>query len=326
MIKINKTPFEQAVSELGGLKSSFDILPRHITDTVCEVRLRAGHQIILETVNNRIKIGGTVTTEQIAECIREFCGYSIHSYEKQFREGWLTLKGGHRAGFTGTAVLKDGRVENVRDVSSVNLRIAKQYIGCGENLHSKIYASKNFSGLLIIGRPMSAKTTVLRDLCRLLSKNHKISLIDERGELAAVHNAVPTLDVGENTDVLSNFPKGQGIMTALRNLSPEYVLCDEIGWEEKELTAVANSGVRIIVTAHSGNLEEAYSSNRIRALLETGGISHIALLGYGKNIGRVEAYELNKHKHFSSDCNCYCGDNSRTLFFKPIENAGGVIT
>jgi len=308
MIIAKKTPFERAVEYLGCMKQQFSGLPRHITDTVCEIRIRAGQPIMLELSegNKRLKLGEAITMEQISDCVREFCGYSIHSYEKQFKEGWLTLAGGHRAGFTGTAVLRNGTVDNIRDISSVNLRIAKQYIGCAEDLFARLHSEsenllgeQEFNGLLIIGKPMSAKTTVLRDLCRLISANHKIALIDERSEVAAVHNGVPTLDVGENTDVLNNFPKAQGIMTALCSLSPEYVVCDEMGWEVEELTALANSGVKMLLTAHSGGLGEAYSSVRIRKLLTSGGISHISLLGHGKNIGKVEFYGTNKYSEYS---------------------------
>ena len=327
MILSKKTPFEQAAGYLGGLKPRFTELPRHITDTVHEIRLRAGQPPTLECEAKRIRLNEPVSCEQIYECVREFCGHSIHSYEKQFKEGWLTLEGGHRAGFTGTAVLKDGNVENVRDVSSVNLRIAKQYVGSAEDIHQRVQASDDFSGLLIIGKPMSAKTTILRDLCRLLSAKHKIALIDERSEVAAVHKGIPALDVGENTDVLNNFPKAIGIMTALRSLSPEYVICDEIGWEYEQLTALANGGVKTVLTAHSSGLREAYSSKRIRRLLEAGGISHIAVLGNGENIGRVEFYGSNKFFADSGN-NSITGrniassrDGSGALFFLPIENA-----
>ncbi|MCL2035830.1 MAG: hypothetical protein FWG83_00380 [Oscillospiraceae bacterium] len=337
MVTAKKTPFEQAAGKLGRLKQRFFALPRSVTDAVCEIRLRAGQPITLELGNGkRIKVSNEVVTlEQISECLQEFCGHSIHSYEKQFKEGWLTIEGGHRAGFTGTAVMRDGcsGVDNVRDISSVNLRIARQFVGCAEDLYSRIKTDaganpdEDFTGLLIIGSPMSGKTTVLRDLCRLISGGHKVSLIDERSEIAAVHNGIPTLDIGENTDVLNNFPKSQGIMCALRSLSPEYVFCDEIGFEAAELTTLSNSGIKMVLTAHSGSLRQAYACVRIRQLLGVGGISHIALLGIGKNIGKVEFYGTNKHNHdFGGNSLNHNRDSGGTLFFLPPENARGYTT
>ena len=326
MITAKKTPFEQAIGYLGSLRAGFDELPRYVTETVNEIRLRAGRPIMLECKDRRIKLTEVAKYEQINECVREFCGHSIHSFEKQFKEGWLTLEGGHRAGFTGTAVLNNGKVENIRDVSSVNLRIARQYIGCAEDLYYRMSAdNSDFNGLLIIGKPMSAKTTILRDLCRLISIQNKVALIDERSEVAAMSGGIPALDVGENTDVLNNFPKGEGILTALRSLSPEYVVCDEIGRETVELAALTNSGVKMVLTAHSGSLSEAYSSERIKALLATGGISHIAVLGHGKNIGKVEFYGTNKQYENNNGGNrTHNGDRGGSLFFLPIEKAGGI--
>jgi stage III sporulation protein AA len=184
------------------------------------------------------------------------------------------------------------------------------------------------SGLLIIGRPVSAKTTVLRDLCRQISDSgRKVALIDERGEIAAVHRGVPALDVGINTDVLDCFPKGEGIMSALRNLSPEWVFCDEIGWEVEEVTAVANSGVKTVLTAHAGSVREAAASRRIAALLSSGGISHIAVLGHGKNLGRVEHYgniERIRGHGGRGDCGDSLGSGSGSVFFIPPETSRGV--
>jgi stage III sporulation protein AA len=335
MITIKKTPFEQAADYLKPITPTLTALPRAVTDTVREIRLRAGQPVTLECDKGRIRLAESerVTMPQIAECMREFCEYSLHSYEKQLKEGWLTLSGGHRAGFTGTAVLNGGKVENVRDISSVNLRIAKQYTGCADDLYFRMFGNHGLSeqndstpsGLLIIGRPMSAKTTVLRDLCRLISADFKVALIDERSEVAAVQSGngygggVPALDVGENTDVLNNFPKPQGIMSALRNLSPEYVVCDEIGWESGEIAALANSGVRMILTAHSGSLKDAYSSERICRILSTGAISHIALLGHGKNIGRVEFYGTSKYN--GGVRGGHNGNDYGSVFFLPTENA-----
>jgi len=325
MITAKKSPFEQAAGCLGALKPRFANLPRRLTDSVQEIRLRAGRPVTLECSadysERRVVLpGAAVTPEEIAECMREFCGFSVHSCEKQLREGWITLAGGHRAGFCGTAVLNNGEISSIRDVSSVNLRIARQFIGSADELYANM--DGGVTGLLIIGRPMSAKTTVLRDLCRLLSEKNKVALIDERGEIAAVHSGLPTLNVGDNTDVLDGFPKGSGIMTALRVLSPEYIICDEIGWEADEIAACSNGGVKLILTAHCGSAAEARGSKRIRTLINAGGISHTALLGYGKNIGKIEYYgscaKINGGGNRGN-----VGDGGGAFFFLPPENARG---
>jgi stage III sporulation protein AA len=316
MVTVKKTPFEQAVAYLVGLRELSE-LPRHVTDEVCEIRLRAGQPVTLELCGGkRIRLNRNVSPATINECIREFCGQSVHSHERQFKEGWLTLCGGHRAGFTGTAVLRDGKVENLRDVSSVNLRIAREHSGSADELYEKLPET---ASLLIIGKPLSAKTTVLRDLCRIISTKSKIALVDERGEIAAVHAGIPSLDVGANTDVLNGFPKDSGIMSALRNLSPEYIFCDEIAWEYDELAQVANSGVKLVLTAHAGSLHEAVNSPRIAKILDSKHITHIALLGHGKNIGKLEVFTHVEQLDFytcSGDCRNHGGSGSGGVFLR----------
>lgn len=247
---------------------------------ICEIRLRAGKQIALETVKGRFILDKTVTVQDIGECIKTFCNYSLHSYEKEIKNGYITLKGGHRAGFCGTAVIKEGRLETIKDISSINLRIAREITGCGECLADIVFAG-DFRGLLIAGKPMSGKTTVLRDVCRIIGGKNKLAVIDSRGEIGAVYGGIPQNDVGIFTDVLNGYGKSEGIEIATRTLSPEYIACDEITGEESSADKCLNSGVKTIFTLHCGTLNQAKQSE----IVKTGAISHIAFLG-GK-LGQV---------------------------------------
>ena len=103
---------------------------------------------------------------------------------------------------------------------------------------------------------MSGKTTVLRDLARLIGEHHRVSLIDSRGELAAVSDGTPCLDIGRNTDVLNGYPRYEGMTTALRTLSPEVIICDEIGSDFDAVEQCLNCGVKLVATVHAGSLSE----------------------------------------------------------------------
>ncbi len=267
------------LSYLGSVGASIAKSKYRINE-MCEIRLRAGRQIALETVKGRVTLDKIVTAQDINECIKIFCIYSVHSYEKEIQNGYITLKGGHRAGFCGTAVIKDGKLEGIKDISSINLRIAREVSGCGERL-SEVVFSEDFHGLLIAGKPMSGKTTVLRDLCRIIGNKNKLAVIDSRGEIAAVYGGIPQNDIGTFTDVLNGYGKTEGIEIATRTLSPEYIACDEITGEEDSVKMCLNSGVKIIFTLHCGNIEQAKKSKTAK----TGAISHIAFLG-GK-LGQV---------------------------------------
>ena len=264
---------DSVLSYLGTLGAAISRSKYHITD-ICEIRLRSGQPIVLETTRGRHPLDRRVTPEEIADCIKSFCRYSLHSYERELREGYITLKGGHRAGFCGSAVLRGDRIDTVKNISSINIRIAREIQGTAEPLEQTVFDS-DFRGLLIAGRPMSGKTTVLRDLCRIIGNSRKLAVIDTRSEIAASFNGVPQNDVGANTDILNGYPRSEGMEIAVRTLSPEYIACDEITGEADFAALCLNSGVKLIFTAHCGDIKQARST----PLASSGAISHIAFLG-----------------------------------------------
>lgn len=253
-----------------------------------EVRLRAGRRAVLVTADGRrIPCEGTLSREDIEECFQELCRHSVHSYAREISEGYITLEGGHRAGFCGTAVIKDGRICTLKDISSINLRLAHEIKGCGEALYHTAFSS-GIRSLLIAGRPLSGKTTVLRDITRLVGGKHRTALIDSRNEIAASSGGVPSLDVGENTDVLSGYPRYEGMMIALRTLSPEVLVCDEIGGDINAIEQCADCGVKLIATVHAASFEELDSNPVWRRLIPK--FDCTALLGgKGQTLGFREA-------------------------------------
>ncbi|GHU46978.1 stage III sporulation protein AA [Clostridia bacterium] len=286
MLTPQKTKFESALEYIKdatpALYDRIVAMPHGYFADVCELRLRAGGLAVIETLDRRIPVDVTVTGAHLTEIIKSFCGYSVYSHEKQLAEGFITLRGGHRAGFCGTAVYSNGRVTAIRDVSSINLRIAKEYLGCGEYVYERLFTdgenAGGFTGLLIAGPPRSAKTTVLRDLCRSVGYEHRVALLDERGEVAACYAGTPELSVGSNTDVLTGYNKSDGFLHALRSMSPEYVFCDEVA-ENEQLPAFADSGVIPVLTCHyRGSRDELVNSRRVHPATETCGISHVLIL------------------------------------------------
>ena len=177
-------------------------------------------------------------------------------------------------------MIRDGEVETIRYVSSLNIRIAKQVLGCGQALYEKLFAQSRQS-VLLLGPPASGKTTMLRDLCRLLGGRYRVSVVDERGELAACRQGIPAYDLGAMTDVFDGYPKDQGMQIALRVMTPDYIICDELGSEAETAAVLAsmNSGVSILATAHAGSLAQAERRPQLRCLLEAGVFRWAVLLG-----------------------------------------------
>ena len=207
-------------------------------------------------------------------------------------EGFITLEGGNRVGICGTAVTENGKIETLKYISGLNFRISGQAYGCADEIYNKCFCS-GLKSLLIIGPPMSGKTTVIKDLCRILGGRYRISVIDERGEIGAVYHGVPQNNVGRMTDVFDGYPKSKGILTAVRVMSPDIVVCDEIGGEEdcSALLSSSNTGVKVIASVHGGGLRDVIKRKNIDEIIKNGIFECFATLGTGRNVGKVIKYE-----------------------------------
>lgn len=234
---------------------------------IAELRLRAGRRAVVVTVGGRcIPCSERLSRSDIEQCFQELCGHSVHSFSREISEGYITLAGGHRVGFCGTAVMRDGRLETLRDISSMNIRFAREIVGCAAELYDRVFRD-GMCSLLLAGKPCTGKTTLLRDIARIIGADRRVALIDSRNELAAVCRGEPSLDVGENTDILCGYPKREGIMTALRTLSPDVVICDEIGGDADAVLQCIHCGAKLIATAHASSVEELYRRPDTAALL-----------------------------------------------------------
>lgn len=242
-----------------------------LLDDIQEIRLRINRPAAVWTGKNVRYItedgqltynkgSAVIASEQdVRRTFEAVCQYSVHSFQREISQGFITVRGGHRVGFCGTPVMRGGTVENIKNINAVNFRIARELKGCAEKLFEVCF-SDGLCDLLIAGVPASGKTTVLRDLTRLLGDRFKVSVIDERGEIAASWNGIPQNDIGANTDVFDGCGKAEGISAAVRVMSPQIIVCDEIGSEE-ELSALreaASCGVFTAATAHAADMSDLY--------------------------------------------------------------------
>lgn len=257
-------------------------------EAIAEIRLRTNRRAAAVTLDGRmLPCSPPFTQQDITDCFLELCRDSVHSFAREIAEGYITLPGGFRVGFCGTAVVHGGKLDSLRDISSLNIRIPREVRGCGEELCRRAF-SEGLCSLILCGKPLSGKTTVLRDMARILGAAHRTAVVDSRGELAAVQGGVPALDVGENTDILNGYSKSEGIMCALRSLSPEVIICDEIGEDAEAVRQCMSCGVKLIVSAHAGSIEELKRRPSVSGLLPY--FDKAALLG--ERGGLVEITEL----------------------------------
>ena len=271
-------------------------VPENIKKSTQEIRFKPYAPIVigLPTENVYINERGeftspdkavTIFPSEIEEMFSYICQLSVYSHSDELKNGYITAKGGHRVGIAGTAVIKDGIIEGLKDISTLNLRISRDVIGCADNVISEIYKADKILNTLILSPPGGGKTTILRDIARNLSyKKHKVCVIDERSEICSVYKGITQHDMGIHCDVLDGYPKGVGIIQALRTLSPEVIFCDEIGTQNEvnQILQGMNSGVSFILTAHAGTIEEALKRRALKELLNENIIDKLVLL-YGRN-------------------------------------------
>ena len=246
------------------------LLPRRLREAalavpekekVEELRLRQGGRLTLTLPEGEVPVPGTRVTGEDLEAVLDIAtGSSRYTASQSLRQGYLTAEGGFRIGVCGTAVLEGGEVALYRDLSSLNIRIPREQIGLADRVLPGLLAERRLESTLVISPPGGGKTTLLRDLVRALSdeKNLRVSLVDERGELAAVHRGVPQLQVGRHTDVLDACPKAQAIPTLLRAMNPQVIAVDEVAvaGDVAALEQAAGAGVVLLATVHGAGVED----------------------------------------------------------------------
>jgi stage III sporulation protein AA len=302
------------------------------TDTLEEIRIRENRplEVICRGFSRFVDENGNLSPlpdgafrpnrEDCVKLLEMLTHYSVYSFEEQLKSGYITVMGGHRVGLAGRTVTEQGKVKLLKEISSFNVRVAREICGIGRHVLPYLldlpFLSPSLSSptrdvlagcpihhTLIVSPPRQGKTTLIRDLARLISGGGwslgsgtahpgcKVGIVDERSEIAACVRGVPRFHLGPRTDVLDGCPKAEGMMMMVRSMSPEVLVVDEIGRAEDALAIreALHAGVKVIATAHGLGLDDVRKRPILRELIEERIFSRYVTLGGAAAPGRLEA-------------------------------------
>ena len=270
------------------METILNFLPKNIADLISkippnqkeeleEIRIRINRPIEMTLRGAPIFLSYIIQPEDAFHLMNKISHFSIYTLEEELKRGYITVSGGHRIGLAGKVILEEGKVKAIRDISSFNIRIAREKVGIAEPLIPFIFKG-NWMHSMIVGPPQTGKTTLLRDIARIISSGNgakgfqasKVGIVDERSEIAGCVNGVPQLTFGHRLDVLDACPKAEGMMMLIRSMSPDVLIVDEIGRKEdaEAIQEAVHAGIKLVMTTHGTSIEEIRNRPSLRDIID----------------------------------------------------------
>lgn len=272
-------------------------LPTPVLDWTEEIRIRINRPIEIMSKGEPYFIPYIVTEEDAEQIINKLANFSFYTLEEELKKGYITIPGGHRVGLAGKVILENGLVKAIRNLASFNFRIAREKIGVANPYIPVLYRNR-WRHTMIIGAPQSGKTTLLRDIARIISTGDtkrkipplKVGIVDERSEIAGCVHGIPQLEFGPRVDILDACPKAEGMMMLIRSMSPDVLIVDEIG-SKKDSEAImeaANAGITLIMTTHGKSYEEIKKRPNLTEILRSRVFENYIELTRSKGPGTID--------------------------------------
>lgn len=238
-----------------------------------EIRLRVGQAVsVIEKGKGKSLCTSLVKPSHLDYLLERGTSASVHTFADQIRKGYLFTEAGYRIGICGS-IYGDGSIpDGIRDLTSASIRIPHAISGCADKIYPEL-TNPCFESTLILSPPGFGKTTLLRELIRKLSNcGKRVSVADERGEIAAIAGRRALFDLGSNTDVMTGGEKHTSAVMLLRAMNPQVLAFDEITDEAdlKAILQIAGCGVALLATVHAADRNEMRSRALYREVLSAG--------------------------------------------------------
>ena len=283
--------FDEILSRLpDSICNELSQLPKPIINELEEIRLRCGQNITLHYGHKEKMLSKVITKVELQQTLNSLIKYSYYAYEEDLAKGFVTISGGHRVGICGKTVISNNMPILIKEISSMNIRFAKEIVGCANSLIPKLIVNNMPSNTLIVSPPGCGKTTLLRDIARIISERGiKVAICDERSEIAGMYNSEPSFNIGCRTDILDGCDKYYGIPMLIRSMSPDVVITDEIG-KKSDIEIVEqcrSTGVSIITSIHGYDIKDLENS-KIYPLIKSKVFNNIVFLSNDNGPGTIK--------------------------------------
>ncbi|MBR0081936.1 MAG: stage III sporulation protein AA [Clostridia bacterium] len=268
-------------------------------DPLLEIRLRAGRpmELVSERRDRLVYAPGgrpMLPEASFETLLTALCERSVYAWERELSNGFLTVRGGYRVGVAGRAIRSEEGTLRYTAVNGFCIRIVRERIGAARELLPFVTEHGVLCPTLLISPPNCGKTTLLRDLIRIVSdgaegvRPHRVCAADERFELCGGANGATAFDLGMRTDVVSGISKPAALLRMLAALSPQVLATDELHTEADAaaIDRASGCGVIVLATAHAGSLSDLRRRKSLRRLLEAGTFSRIVRIG-ARPVGSV---------------------------------------